>query len=112
MAVHPRGPFDERRIDAKPTVIPAEAGIQECSRRCRMNKAASLDFGLRRNDGEGAVTELDEVDAYCAVNAPSTAMARPVTSDAASEQGQATASAISPGVPLRPMGWRVGMAAA
>ena len=49
---------------------------------------------------------------YCAVKAPSTAMARPVTREAESEQSQATASAISSGVPLRPMGWRVGMAAA
>ena len=41
---------------------------------------------------------------YWAVNAPSTTMASPVTSEAESEHSQATASAISSGVPLRPMG--------
>ena len=48
---------------------------------------------------------------YCAVNPPSTAMASPVTSDAASEHSQVTDSAISSGVPSLPMGCRDGIAA-
>src|SRR5712691_89304 len=41
---------------------------------------------------------------YCATNPPSTVMVCPVTNEAASEQSQTTASAISSGVPTRPMG--------
>lgn len=42
--------------------------------------------------------------AYCAVSPPSTAIAHPVTNDALSEHSQSAASAISSGLPLRPMG--------
>lgn len=41
---------------------------------------------------------------YCATNPPSTVMVCPVTNEAASEQSQTTASAISSGVPTRPIG--------
>src|SRR5215475_14968782 len=41
---------------------------------------------------------------YCVTYPPSTLMACPVTNEAASEQSQTTASAISSGVPTRPMG--------
>src|SRR5712691_12949748 len=41
---------------------------------------------------------------YCATNPPSTVMVCPVTNDAASEQSHTTASAISSGVPTRPIG--------
>ena len=48
---------------------------------------------------------------HCAVKPPSTAMASPVTSEAASEQSHVTDSAISSGVPSLPMGWRAGIVA-
>src|SRR5712691_2992020 len=41
---------------------------------------------------------------YCATNPPSTVMVCPVTNEAASEQSQTTASAISSGCPIRPTG--------
>src|SRR2546426_9424855 len=41
---------------------------------------------------------------YCAMYPPSTLMACPVTNEAASEQSHTTASAISSGVPTRPIG--------
>ena len=41
---------------------------------------------------------------YCATYPPSTVIVCPVTNEEASEQSQTTASAISSGVPTRPMG--------
>src|SRR2546425_790628 len=41
---------------------------------------------------------------YCTTSPPSTGIVCPVTNEAASEQSHTTASAISSGVPTRPMG--------
>src|SRR5581483_10017532 len=62
--------------------------------------------GLARNDGSQAFVSLSVsvVRCYCAIYPPSTGIARPVTNDAESEQSHTAASAISSGLPKRPLG--------
>ena len=95
----------------------------QCSELVRWRNQTGIHGGLdsrfRGNDGSqaGRAPQLERYrfrrieKGYCAVNPPSTAIASPVTSDAASEHSQATDSAISSGVPSLPMGCREGMAA-
>ena len=94
--------LDLFRLDAPTYTLP----LNVCSMRAIPVLACVRSAKMTLGDLLACLRYLDVIHdlLYCATYPPSTVMVCPVTNEAASEQSQTTVSAISSGLPNRPMG--------